>query len=65
MQNNSILLQLKALGLLGKVLTGPWMKVLYGNKSKSANLGMVPVLKKCVNQLKVVRENPMSILDMR
>ena len=65
MQNNSILLQLKALGLLGKLLTGPWMTVLYGNKSKSANLGMVPVLKKCVNQLKVVLENPMSMLDMR
>ena len=98
MQNNSILLQLKALGLLGKVLmkalgllgkvlmkalgllgkvlmkaldllgkvlTGPWMKVLYGNKSKSANLGMVPVLKKCINQLKVIQENPVSILDMR
>ena len=26
MQNNSILLQQKALGLLGKVLTGPWMR---------------------------------------
>ena len=56
---------MKALGLLGKVLTGPWMKVLYGNKSKSANLGMVPVLEKCVNQLKVIQENPVSILDMR
>ena len=40
-------------------------EVLYGNKSKYANLGMVPVLKKCVNQLNVIQENPVSILDMR
>ena len=26
---------------------------------------MVPVLEKCVNQLKVIQENPESILDMR
>ena len=39
------------------------MMVLYGNKAKSANPGMVPVL--AWFQLKVVRENPMSILDMR
>ena len=62
LQNNSITLQL---GLLGKVLAGPWMKVLYGNKSNSTNLGTVHVLKKSVEQLKIARENPMSVLNMQ
>ena len=62
LQNNSITLQL---GLLGKVLAGPWMKVLYGNKSNSTNLGTVHVLKKSFEQLKVARENPMSVLNMQ
>ena len=65
LQHKSITLQLKALGLLGKVLTGPWMKVLYGNKAKTTNLGMVPVLKNCVDKQKAARENPMSLLNMQ
>ena len=37
LKNKHILLQLQALGLLGKVITGPWMQQLYDN-SKITNL---------------------------
>ena len=44
-------LQLKALGLLGKLLTGPWMTVLYCNKSALSNLEVVPILKGCMEKV--------------
>ena len=37
LKNKHILLQLQALGLLGKVITGSWMQQLYDN-SKITNL---------------------------
>ena len=40
-----IQIQLKVLGLIGKLLTGPWMVVLYSNKDGMSNLESVPVLK--------------------
>ena len=52
-----IQIQLKVLGLIGKLLTGPWMVVLYSNKDGMSNLESVPVLKSCVEKLKVFSQN--------
>jgi hypothetical protein len=56
--------QLKAIGILGKLLTGPWMTIMYGNKEMS-NLESVPHLKKCVNGLQHYKEHPHAVLGTR
>lgn len=48
----SILLRLRALGLLGKLLTGPWMTVSYGNKEGKSNLEVVTEIKMAVANLR-------------
>lgn len=53
-------MQLKALGLVGKLLTGPWMVVLYSNKEVLSNLEAVPLLKSCVEKLMALSGNPAS-----
>ena len=39
--NPVVLLQLRALGLLGKIITGPWMVLFYANQAKKTHLEMV------------------------
>ena len=38
LQYNGILIQLRVLGLIGKVITEPWMKILYCNNEGKSNL---------------------------
>lgn len=38
---DGIIFQLQALGLIGKVITGPWMKLVYGNVLQKSNLELV------------------------
>ena len=61
--NPSILRHLKALGLLGNILTGPWMTVFYGNKGGKSNLEVVPDLKLVAN-LRHLANNPLSVLTV-
>ena len=42
LRNNKLLLQLQALGIIGKLVTGPWMQQLYANK-KITNLDSIPI----------------------
>ncbi|KAK6172145.1 hypothetical protein SNE40_015873 [Patella caerulea] len=65
LQNSNFILQLKALGLMGKILTGPWMKVLYGNADKLSNLQAVPTLKKLMEKIHSLRDDPMSVLTAK
>ncbi|KAG1663595.1 hypothetical protein GQR58_020325 [Nymphon striatum] len=57
--------QLKALDILGKLLTGPWMTITYGNQDKMSNLEAVTHLKKCVDALKYFKEHPHAVLDTK
>ena len=65
LKNPSILLHLKVLGLLGKLLTGPWMVVLYGNKQNLTNLEVIPLVKACITNLKSVENDPKKLLRMK
>ena len=47
-----IIIQLRVLGLIGKFITGPWMKILYSYSECKANLEMVPVIKMCTMTLR-------------
>ena len=49
LQYNGILIQLRVLGLIGKVITGPWMKICYCNNEGKSNLEVVSILKESVN----------------
>ena len=46
-----MLIQLRVLGLIGKVITGSWMKMFYCNNGGRSNLEVVSILKKSVNRL--------------
>ena len=65
LRNPAILLHLRALGLLGKLVTGPWMTVLYGNKQNLSNLELVPILQGAVSKLKSVAADPPSALSLK
>ena len=39
--------QMQALGLYSKMISGPWMRMFYGNKEKKSNLELV-----CLNVIK-------------
>ena len=58
LQNNGILIQLRVLGLIGKVITGPWMKILYCNNEGKSNLELVSILKASVNRLQYLVNTP-------
>ena len=64
LSNTRIQIQLKALGILVKILTGPWMSVMYGNKDRLSNLEAVTILKRCVDKVKEQFETPLSVLGL-
>ena len=51
LQYNGILIQLRVLGLIGNVITGPWMKIFYCNNEGKGNLEVASILKESVNRL--------------
>ena len=40
-QDDRLMAQLQALGLFGKLVSGPWMTLMYKNESQKKNLDMV------------------------
>ena len=43
LQYNGILIKLRVFGLIGKVITGPWMKIFYCNNEGKSNLEVVSI----------------------
>ena len=64
LRNNKLLLQLQALGIIGKLITGPWMQQLYANQ-KITNLGSIPYVKTCLQNLYLLRNCPQLVFDMK
>lgn len=55
-------LQLQAIGIFGKVLTGPWMTHIYGNEENLHHLDMRLLFRKVLQSLHQYKEEPTSIL---
>ena len=65
LRNNKLLiLELQALGIIGKLITGPWMQQLYANQ-KITNLDSIPYVKTCLQNLYLLRNCPQLIFDMK
>ena len=62
LRNINILLQLRALGIIGKMVTGPWMHELYTNSGIS-NLDSINYIKMCLQNLNALKENPLMMLQ--
>ena len=62
LEHNEVAVQLRALGLLGKLLTTPWMMLLYSNKANLTNLEIIPTIKTCLRNLKSLGEQPLPTL---
>ena len=65
LQNKSIIIQLRVLGLIGKFITGPWMKILCSNSECKANLEMVPMIKMCTMTLRDTETNFLSNCNIK
>ena len=57
-------LQLQAIGIFGKVLTGPWMTYVYGNEENLHHLDMRLLFRKVVESMHQYKEEPTSILKV-
>lgn len=55
LQNLSLLLNLRVLGVFGRLLTAPWMELFYGNKNKTTHLGMIPHMHSCLDFLNMLK----------
>ena len=58
-------LQLQALGLMGKLVTGPWMTNIYGNKENMHHLEMASLFKKVLESLHTYSSSPESVLTSK
>ncbi|XP_065656610.1 uncharacterized protein LOC136082008 [Hydra vulgaris] len=54
---DGIIFQLQALGLIGKVTTGPWMKLVYGNVLQKSNLELVPMFQICHQRITQMKQS--------
>ena len=60
LRNDKLLLQLQALGIVGKLVTGPWMQQLYGNPGIT-NLDTISYIKTCLQYLKSLMDCPLLV----
>ena len=63
-RNNRFVLQLRALGLIGKLVTGPWMHQLYTNQAIT-NLVSITYIKTCLQNLNTLKESPLLALQAK
>ena len=50
-KNRTIIIELRALSLIGKLATGPWMKH-FNASQHMTNIDIVPAINTCINNLK-------------
>ena len=62
LENPKIVVQLRSLGLIGKLLTGPWMREIYGNKNHLTNLETIPMMRSCLERLEHLKDEPSELL---
>lgn len=57
--------ELRVLGLLGKLLMGLWMEVIYANTAKLSNLEISPILHQVMANLEHLKEAPVEFLKRK
>ncbi|XP_055883310.1 uncharacterized protein LOC106069644 [Biomphalaria glabrata] len=65
--NPDVMVQIRVLGLFGKLLTGPWRKLFYNKSSglrELSHLEMTPFVRRSITTLKELQLNPASILTL-
>ncbi|XP_065675915.1 uncharacterized protein LOC136092121 [Hydra vulgaris] len=60
--NDMTLVQLQGLGVIGKIITGPWMNLVYKNATGKSNLELGDIFQKAIKKLSSFKSNPESIL---
>ena len=61
-RNSKLLLQLHALGIIGKLVTGSWMQQLYGNQMIT-NLESVSYIETCLRKVKGLMDFPLPVFQ--
>ncbi|XP_059176653.1 uncharacterized protein LOC131956245 isoform X3 [Physella acuta] len=57
-----VLVQLQALGLIGKLISGPWMKLIYKNAMRRSNLAFVSEFQYAMKEIERLKSNPEGVL---
>ena len=55
---------MRALGIIGKMVTGPWMHELYTNAC-IANLDSINYIQMCLENLNALKESPLMMLQAK
>ena len=63
-RNNRLVLQLRALGLIRKLVTGPWMHQLHTNQAIT-NLESITYIKTCLQNLNTLKESLLLALQAK
>ena len=62
LRNPAIMVQLQVLGLIGKLVTGPWMVQFYTNSLNKRNLEMNPEIMRALLNLSEIEKDPSLLL---
>ena len=65
LSNQKILEQLRIFGLVGKVISGPWMVQFYANKENRRHLETIPLMKACIESITSYIEDPSLMLSCK
>ena len=58
LQSDAVVLELWMLGLVGKIVTAPWMRMFYANEKNLTNLETTPAIQTSLHNLKYLQDNP-------
>ena len=62
--NNKLVLQLRTVGIIGKLVTGPWMHQLYTSQAIT-NFASITYIKTCLQNLIQLRKTTLIVLQFK
>ena len=65
LQSDAVVLELRMLGLVGKIITAPWMRMFYANEKNLTNLETTPAIQTSLQNLKYLKDNPSHALTTK
>ena len=65
LQSDAVVLELRMLGLVGKIITAPWMRMFYANEKNLTNLETTPAIQTSLQNLKYLKDNPAHALTTK
>ena len=65
LQSDAVVLELRMVGLVGKIITAPWMRMFYANEKNLTNLETTPAIQTSLQNRKYLKDNPAHALTTK